>query len=100
MARPDTGGTSCPGLTANDTPLSFLPMKRFSGRFLLCTALLYLIVACATSPTGRRQLMIVSEDTGRPRPPDDALLRAEGGAADLQVIKGLRFTRTKKGKYQ
>jgi predicted Zn-dependent protease len=38
-------------------------MKRFSGRFLLCTALLYFIVACATSPTGRRQLMIVSEES-------------------------------------
>ncbi|MBW2336540.1 MAG: M48 family metallopeptidase [Deltaproteobacteria bacterium] len=38
-------------------------MKRFSGRFLLCTALIYLIVACATSPTGRRQFMIVSEES-------------------------------------
>jgi hypothetical protein len=28
--------------------------------FLICTVLL---VACATSPTGRRQLMIVSEDS-------------------------------------
>ena len=30
---------------------------------MLCTALIYLIVACATSPTGRRQLMIVSEES-------------------------------------
>jgi predicted Zn-dependent protease len=62
-ASPDSGRILCPGLTGNDTPLSFLPMKRFSGKFFLCTALIYLIVACATSPTGRRQLMLVSEES-------------------------------------
>lgn len=30
---------------------------------MLCTALIYLIVACATSPTDRRQLMLVSEES-------------------------------------
>ena len=30
---------------------------------LLATALLLLAAACATSPTGRKQLMLVSEDT-------------------------------------
>ena len=30
---------------------------------LLATALLLLVAACATSPTGRKQLMLVSEDT-------------------------------------
>ncbi len=29
---------------------------------LLATALVLLVAACATSPTGRRQLMLVSED--------------------------------------
>lgn len=35
-------------------------MKRLYSMFLICTVM---IAACATSPTGRRQLMIVSEDT-------------------------------------
>jgi predicted Zn-dependent protease len=35
-------------------------MKKFYGVLILCTVL---ISACATSPTGRRQLMIVSEDS-------------------------------------
>ena len=35
-------------------------MKRFYSTILLCAAL---ITACATSITGRRQLMIVSEDS-------------------------------------
>ena len=37
-----------------------IDMKRLYSMFLICTVLL---VACATSPTGRRQLMIVSEDS-------------------------------------
>jgi predicted Zn-dependent protease len=36
-----------------------IEMKRLYSMFVICTVLL---VACATSPTGRRQLMIVSED--------------------------------------
>ena len=35
-------------------------MKKQYGTLLLCAVL---IIACATSPTGRRQLMLVSEDS-------------------------------------
>jgi len=35
-------------------------MKKLQFTLLVCLAL---IVGCATSPTGRRQLMIVSEDS-------------------------------------
>ena len=35
-------------------------MKKLYGTFLLCAIL---IIACATSPTGRHQLIIVSEDS-------------------------------------
>ena len=35
-------------------------MKKHYSIFLLCAVL---IMACATSPTGRRQLMLVSEDS-------------------------------------
>ena len=35
-------------------------MKKYYGSFLICAVL---IMACATSPTGRRQLMLVSEES-------------------------------------
>jgi len=35
--------------------------RRFTG-FVVCVLLTALLAACATSPTGRRQLMLVSED--------------------------------------
>jgi len=34
-----------------------------SARFLICTVALFVLYACATSPTGRHQLMLVSEDS-------------------------------------
>jgi len=49
-------------LTAGDIDLNFSPMQRLSARVLLC-ALVVLLYACATSPTGRHQLMLVSEDS-------------------------------------
>ena len=34
-----------------------------SGRFLVLVLILSVLAGCATSPTGRRQLMLVSEDS-------------------------------------
>ena len=40
--------------------IQVIKMKKHYTTFLLCAVL---IMACATSPTGRRQLMLVSEDS-------------------------------------
>lgn len=38
-------------------------MKRIPARLIVLTLLIALVTACATSPTGRKQLMLVSEDS-------------------------------------